>query len=565
MIAIMLFASCSNDFLDYEPRGTVNSDQINSPEEVDKLVTAAYASIGNDDRFFSFTHQWVLGSIRSDDAYKGGGGVSNRIEWHNFETFSSMTVDQAPLNDIWVGCYDGIGRANEALRRMEDLTEEEYPNKLVRQAESRFIRGHFYFLLKTVFKYPVWADISVPKEELNKLTNREYSNDELWNKIAEDFQFAVDNLPESQPEIGRASKVSAWAYLAKTRLYQAYEQDEQHNVVNINTERLQEVVQLCDNVINSGKHSLWDNFGKNFLFEFDNGPESVFAIQYSIGDGVEFGRTNRTVMMNYPMAPEYGCCWFHVPSQNLVNAFKTDANGLPMFDTFNDTEMKEPIDFLTNTVDPRLDHTVGIPTHPYKYLPDFIYSIDWARVPNVYGPFSTMKEISQPDSPGLNKIGAYFASAQNVDIIRYDDVLLMKAEALIELNRHPEALELINQIRERAQNSTEWLKYTDDSYPSNYKVKKYVDGVNCSWTQDFARDALRWERRLEFAMESPRFLDLVRWGIAAETLNEYFEVESTRYSFLKEAYFTEGRDEYLPIPQEQIDLVEGIYIQNNDY
>jgi len=560
---LLLIISCT-DFLDYEPRGTVSTVQLNTPETLDQLVTAAYASIGNDDRTQSFTHMWAWGTLRSEDAYKGGGGVNNRTEWHEFETFSTLRVDNIYLNDIWVAIYQGIGRANEALRRMEEITEAEYPNKSLRQAECRFIRGHFHFLLKQIFKYPVWVDHTVPTFELKNLTNLEYTNDQLWDKIAADFQFAVDNLPVTQPEIGRASKVAAWAYLAKVRLYQAYAQDEQNNVT-INTTRLNEVVTLCDNVINSGKHDLFNEFGKNFLWEYENGIESIFSIQYSLDDGVEYGRTNRSTWMNFPMNPEYGCCWFSVPSQNLVNSFKTDANGLPMFDTFNDTEMKDSIDFWTNTVDPRLDHTVGIPFHPYKYVPDFVYQPGWARVPEVYGPFSTMKEVDKPDCPCLRKRGAYVGSSKNIDILRYDDVLLMKAEALIELGNEDQALPIINQIRERASNSTEWLKYVDGNYASNYNIGQYVDGVNCSWTQDYARQALQWERKLEFAMEGFRFFDLVRWGIAAETLNSYFEVEKTRYEFLKDAHFTKGRDEYMPIPQAQINLVEGIYEQNNGW
>jgi hypothetical protein len=89
--------------------------------------------------------------------------------------------------------------------------------------------------------------------------------------------------------------------------------------------------------------------------------------------------------------------------------------------------------------------------------------------------------------------------------------------------------------------------------------------VNCVWTQDFARKAMQWERRMEFAMESPRFFDLVRWGIAAETLNAYLAVEKTRFAYLKDAAFTKGKDEYLPIPQTQINLTGNTYKQNNGW
>jgi len=508
---------------------------------------------------------WMWGSIRAEDSYKGGGGVSNRTEWHEFETFSTLRVDNPYLNMVWTAIYEGIGRANEALRRMENIDEVMYPEKKQRQAECAFIRGHFHFLLKLIFKYPVWVDHTIEKSEIKNLTNREYTSDQFWDKIAADFQFAIDNLPETQEQIGRANKIAAWAYLAKVRLYQAYEQDENNNVVSINGTRLSEVVTLCDFVISSGKYGLFDDFGKNFLWEYENGIESIFAIQYSLDDGVLDGRVNRSSWMNFPMNAEYGCCWFNVPSQNLVNSYKTDINGIPMFETYNDTEMKNPEDFQLNTVDPRLDHTVGIPTHPYKYVPTFIYETSWARVPEVYGYFSTMKEVDKPDCPCLKKRGAYIGSSKNIDILRFDDVLLMKAEALIELGSEAEALPIINQIRTRAKNSTDWLKYEDGTYASNYKIENYIDGENCSWTQEFAREALRMERKLEFAMEGYRFFDLVRWGIAAETLNEYFAIEKIRHEFLKDASFQKGRDEYMPIPQAQIDLVEGKYDQNNGW
>ncbi len=564
VLSLMLIISCT-EFLDYTPRGTISSSQLNTPETIDQLVIAAYASLGNDDREWSFTHMWMWGSLRSDDAYKGGGGVSNRTEWHEFETFSTLRVDNIYMYDVWVAIYQGISRANDALQRMENMTEAEYPKIRERQAECRFIRGHFHFLLKQIFKYPVWADHTIAKTDLGKLTNREYNNDQFWDKIAEDFQSGIDNLPVTQTEIGRASRLAAYAYLAKVRLYQAYEQNEQNSVININGTRLNQVVNLCDEVIASGKYSLFNDFGKNFLYEYENGSESIFAIQYSLDDGVLDGRVNRSSWMNFPMNPEYGCCWFNVPAQNLVNSYRTDANGLPLFDSFNNIIMKNPTDFLTNSVDPRLDHTVGIPSHPYKYVPTFVYQIGWARVPEVYGPFSTMKEVDKPNCPCLKKRGAYIGSSKNIDILRYDDVLLIKAEALIELGRELEALPIINQIRVRAKNSTGWLKKVDGTFASNYKIDEYINGVNCTWTQDYARKALRFERRLEFAMEGYRFFDLVRWGIAAETLNSYFNVEKTRYQFLKDANFKKGRDEYMPIPQGQIDLVNGIYTQNNGW
>lgn len=562
MTGILVTVSCSDSFLDYTPKGTLNGDMLNNTQYLDGMVTAAYASLGNDDWGYAFSHMWIWGSVRSDDAFKGGGSVSDQGGIHTAETFVNITTSDSKPNLVWTACYEGIGRANDALRRIDLATEEDYPKKVQREAECRFIRGHFHFLLKIIFKNPPYIDELVATADTKDVPNNIYTNDELWDKIAEDFEFAANNLPETQEEIGRASSVAAKAYLAKVRLYQAYEQDDMHNVININKSRLQEVVDLCDEVILTGKHSLSKDFADNFLVETENGPESIFAIQFSYNDGTPYGRLFKAAGLNYSMAPECGCCDFHNPSQTLVNAFKTDADGLPMFDTYNDEIMRFYEDFWTNSVDPRFDHTIGATGHPFKYRPDWVYQDNWRRNPQIYGYYSSMKEVVAYDDPSFTKYGAFMGSALNQDILRYDDLLLWKAEALIELDRAAEALPIINQIRQRAANSTGRLVKEDGTPTSNYKCNTYEDGVNCVWTQEFARQALRWERRLEFAMEGSRFFDLVRWGIAAETLNNYFEIESSRFSFLLGAFFTKNRDEYLPIPYVQITRTDFLYEQN---
>ena len=154
----------------------------------------------------------------------------------------------------------------------------------------------------------------------------------------------------------------------------------------------------------------------------------------------------------------------------------------------------------------------------------------------------------------------------NWDIIRYADVLLWKAEALIELGREDEALPIINKIRQRAKNSAYVKDWTDKTKnAAKYVIGLYEDGVNCDWTQDYARKALRHERKLEFAMEGDRFFDLVRWGVAAEVMNEYFKAERAHRPYMGEALFTHGKDEYLPIPSAQIELSRGSYKQNPYY
>jgi hypothetical protein len=170
-----------------------------------------------------------------------------------------------------------------------------------------------------------------------------------------------------------------------------------------------------------------------------------------------------------------------------------------------------------------------------------------------------MKEQQAPDCSCYVKEGPFVGTSKNVDFIRYADVLLWKAEALIQLNRWDEALPLINQVRNRAAASTQ--RPIDAGAADIYAISPYSSFPS----KDYALKALMFERRLEFAMEGHRWYDLVRWGIAEETLNAYLAEEKTKRDFLANAQFTAGRDEYYPIPQREIDFTGGLYVQNPGY
>ena len=567
-LSTFLLDSCS-EFLDFKPKGTLTKAEVSTVVNGEALINAAYAAIGNDFWDRSITSMWVYGSVRSDDAYKGGGSVPDQFTVNRFEQYNLTTPNENDyLPNTWTQLFAVVSRANFAINAITALTAAEFPNRDRRIAEMKFLRAHAHFIGKVIFDRIPYIDETLTREQILEKSNVEFTSDQLWDKIAADFQAAITGLPNSQgADVGRANALAAKAYLAKVRLYQAYVQDPAtHSVTSINASRLNEVLTLTNDVISSGRYSLQPDFGENFLNGFDNGPESVFAIQYSINDGTEIGRLSMSTSLNYSVAPQYGCCYFHIPSQNMVNAFRTDpANGLPMFDTFNNTAINETQITTTGvTVDPRIDHTVGIAGHPFKYNASVPYAHTWERASAIYGGFGNMKEQQLADCPCFKKVGPFYGSSKNIDVIRYADVLLMRAEALIELGQQDAARPLINQVRARAATSTGRTKLANGTNPSNYMVSQY-DGVNPAWTQPNARRAMQWERRLEFAMESPRFFDLVRWGIAAETLNAYLAVEKTRRSFLSAAVFTKGRDEYYPIPQREINFTKGLYKQNPLY
>ncbi|MDO6602841.1 RagB/SusD family nutrient uptake outer membrane protein [Arenibacter palladensis] len=570
-IIAILFISCSDSFLEYEPQGVLSSENVATADNAESLVIAAYAALGNEWQVMPLNYYWAYGSVRADDAYKGGGGRTDNIWVDQYEQFNVTQADSGSerwLPSTWTNHYKSISRANFALSVINDIPDSEYPNKTLRQAELSFLRAHSHFMLKILFKKIPYITENLTQEEISQTSN-DISNDELWNNIADDFIFAFDNLPQSQDEPGRADRNAAAAYLAKVRLYQAYEQDEQHQVVNINASRLQEVIDYSNEVTGS----LETDFANNFLGGYDNGPESIWAIQFSLNDGTAKGRASWVTGTTSPHGnPLYGCCGFNLASQNMVNAFKTNTDGLPLLDTFNDSDIFNVINNdgtseLTEgiSVDPRLDHTVGVPGRPFKYRNtvntsgDMIYNFSWARDPGVYGYFGNMKEQQAPDCSCFVKDGAFVGTTKNYITIRFADVLLFKAEALIQLDRWEEALPIINQIRARAEASTQRPLAAGAS--DIYNIGQYSSFPN----KEFAWKALKFERRMELAMEGWRFFDLVRWGEAEQTLNAYLAEEKTKRDYLSNAEFTEGRDEYYPIPQREIDFTGGVYKQNPGY
>ncbi len=545
LIALNL-VSC-DDFLEVPSYGTLTEDNLTGAEQIENEVISAYAAIGNDEinRPLSL---WNYGNVRSDDAYKGGNDQNDGDFLHFLEISSPSIGNETWYTDVfWYRNYVAISRANFALSLLNKISEDDMSNKKVRTAEMRFLRGHMHFIQKIIFKMVPFVEEYMSPEDISSLSNVAYTNDELWQKIADDFEYAYNNLPEEQDEAGRANKYAAAAYLAKVYLYKAYRQDEMHNVVSIDQDDLQKVLDLTAYVMTS-PYKLENDFAYNFLpGEYENGSESLFAVQYSQDDGTTYGRLN---MGNALTTPTPGGD-FNKPSQNLVNAYKT-VNGLPMFDTFNDENYSES----TDKVDPRLFHTVAIAGKPYKYT-DINYEENQSRNPNMYGYYSSLKENVDPASDYYVKTGPWYANSKNNIIIRYADVLLMRAEALIEMGDYTAALPLINQVRTRAKVSTSLINFA-----TNLDIQTYQDGVNCVWTQDYAREALRWERRLELAMEGGRFFDLVRWGVADEVMNTYYIGEATDHTYYQGAEFEKNKNEYVPVPIQQINYSKGSYEQN---
>ena len=574
-LCVVMTTGCSDNFLENPPQGSLSDGVMNSPEAIELLVNAAYASLygmtnEQGDPCMRPTTNWSYGEVRADNAYKGGGGEGDVWDVHAMETFQIQS-NNGNLDGKWFNLYSLISRCNSALRVLKAADPNEYEDRDMRMAEVKVIRAHHYFELVRLFNKVPYIDEDLKVSEYVDVPNDQFTRKEHLARIAGDLLDAAENLPEKQDEVGRINRNIALAYAAKVKLYEAYEQDEQtHVVTGVNKQLLREVVDLIDEVKG---YDLLKDFQQLDMIAYENGPESVFSVQYSMNDGSsDGGRINWSNLLNSPggNSPYHGDGFF-LPSQDLINAYQTDENGLPVFDYQSrpDYGVVEFIDEthqnLSNTeptVDPRLDFVVGRPTITYKTYRETPCQ-SWVRDRGVYGHNCAKRFWVSPESPDMIKGWPWGASELNWQIIRYADLLLYKAEALIELGEDLEtARQLINRVRQRAMDS-EYVKdfNNPEKDAANYKIGLYpAEG----WTQDYARQALRTEMRLEKALEGERFFDLVRWGIAKDVMTRYFEAEKDQRVYYQVAKFDAG-EEYFPIPVAQYNFSLGRYTQNYGY
>ena len=379
---------------------------------------------------------------------------------------------------------------------------------------------------------------------------------EIWPFIEADFEAAAASLPTTQSQVGRPTSWAAKAFLAKSKMYQGWDENG-----TANTAKLGEAKTLLDEIVNSGVFSLAAKFEDNFLVATRNNPESIFEIQYAVSSAADQA-SSRGMGLAHPYTDPWGCCGFYQVSQNLVNAYRTE-NGLPLIENFDAEDITidtndDGTSAETATLDPRIDHTLGRPGILYKGFK--IYQTDFVRDLSYAGPFFSKKHVAEPEGFGVGGWGNL--SANNYRYMRYAMILLWLAEAEVEVGSLERARELVNEIRTRAANpdgfvplATQGTDRNDFSIvegeaAANYDIATY----DTPWTDKAAaRDAVRFETRLEFAMEGHRYWDLVRWGIAAETLNNYIASESQHRTYLVGKSFTEGKNEYFPIPSQAID------------
>ena len=553
------FTSCESFLDEHIPQGTLSDEQVKTPENAEAMVVSAYAIFTTAEDINSSFSMWNF-DVRSDDAYKGGSGTSDGDVFHQLEVQQGVLTTNWNINDIWVRLYNSLSRVNSAIAL---LNVSDFGLKQQRLAEMKFLRAYGHFLLKRLFKnIPFVVNEQLTYDEYNELSNTTYNNDEGWQLIIDDLMEAYNSLPETQEEKGRPTKAAAAAFLAKVYLYKAYRQDDSQSnqVTSISQQDLEKVIEFTNPALYRN-YGLESDIHNNFRPEeqYENGVESLWAIQYSRNDGSTYGNLNWSyglIPPNIPGATDGGCD-FYKPSQNLVNAYRTGADGLPLLSNFNEKDY----DMASDNADPRLFLTVGMPGLPYMFNRNFMMERTsiWSRSNGLYGYNVSLKQNVDPALIDQYLIkGSYWASSMNRIVFRYADVLLMRAEAYAQMGNAEQAIQLVNQIRSRAATSTQMIA----NYPNTYGVKIYITNYKGSYSKEEAVKIVKMERRLEFGMECERFFDLVRWGDASTVLNKYYAEEIDNCAIYREAKFTANKDEYLPIPFAQISASNGHYTQN---
>jgi len=596
-------------FLDQPAQGTVNQATLMNKVGVEGSLIAAYRALdceaSSAGSWGCAASNWVWGGVTSNDAYKGSDlGDQNPI--HGIETMQwSLGDADGYLNQKWSQAYEGVYRTNSTLRLLAAVVAAS-PNEISQtdqdgiKGEALFLRAHYHFEA-----YRMWGHIPYyfESDSLQAAAGgyrkaNDLTPDSILGLIEADLTTAYGLLPPT-PRNDEHGRVTKWAALAYKGRVQVYRKDWAGAKASFDAVKAALV------------YDLEPTFDKVWTADptFRNGKETILAFQASAGDGEPSGwNSNWGERLNFPYsdANHFTCCGFYQPSFNLVNFYQVDAAGLPLAmssNAWNSPPLEPPASIpvsdtdkvwkgqnfhagIMRAVDPRLDWTVGRDGVPYK---DWnVHARGWIRDASYSGPYSPKKNIHEKAYPSAEDNVGWVATQTNnipIHIFRYADMLLLDAEAEVELGNLNAAQAIVNQIRARAgkvaqgcgPDSTASNRYATycgtagtamanpmlnnpatglDSLTTGwafYKVGQYVT----PWAglgQAYARNAVRAERRLELGMEGQRFFDLRRWGVADTAVTNYAATEAARIGYYAGVTFVAGKHDYYPIPSVQVEL-----------
>lgn len=576
LFVALAVASCTKNFLNVLPTQVLTTGQLATQKGINEMLIGAYADLSG--QFNGTTDwqteidNWLYGSVCGGDAHKGSdpGDQVDAMAIANFSVIPSNSY----LELRWQWLYDGITRSNNVMNLLPQVKGLDPADTMNIYAQAKFLRGLYSFYAVATWGMVPWVDQSISYGANNYHVP---NNTNIYPNVEADFQFAYQNLPATQPSVGMANKYAAGAFLAKVYMYEG---------------KYSQALPILQDLINNGetsgglKYALQPKFSMNFSFAYNNSSEAVFSYQASLNTAAGGAQGNMGDMLNYPYGngAVTGCCGFFQPSIELVNTFRTDANGLPLLGgSASSPEYDLPANAVKNdegipstspftpdqgNLDPRLDWTAGrrgIPYYDWGIDP----GMDWIRNQGSAGPYSPKKNVfsnAELNAGGGDNSVITWAplNSINYNLIRFAQVLLWAAECEVQAGNLDQAETYVNMVRTRAANPADFVM--NGAVPAaHYVISPYPAGAFDVYGKDKAMYAVQTEEKLELAMEGQRFFDLVRWGDASDVINHYFQYEGQFTTDIRGAKFSAPTNNVWPIPQQQIDLSSNSLKQNPGY
>lgn len=481
MLFSTVFISCSDDFVETKPPYSIDSENyFNSEEDFNDGLIAAY------DLLQSTYANVLLGEIASDNTLCGGESPTDVIGWQQIDDMIH-TPTNSNLKNIWDWMFAGVQRANYILEFQNKI---DFEGKTQIIAEARFLRAYYQFeLVKWFGGIPMKGDARFKLGDEKTIPRS--SVQDVYAVIESDLIFAVANLSPTASQKGRATKGAAQALLGKAYLYQ---------------NKFLQAATTFESLISTSPYSLVTDYNTIFEMEGENGPESIFEVQYTDVEGAGFGClqcSEGNVAVGFSgvrgyegplFSPGFS---FNVPTQESADAFEVGdkRKDVAILDIAAWAGANSGVKYGKGNEDTGFFNR--------KYLPR-------KRSANAAGDLN----LTNPN---------------NYRAIRYADVLLMAAEAY---NRggidDGKARTYLNEVRKRA--------FGDNNH-------------NISASGAALTDFIWAERRLELFGEGHRFFDLVRTGKAVGTIPG----------------FQKDKNELFPIPIEEIQFAAGNWQQNPGY
>jgi starch-binding outer membrane protein, SusD/RagB family len=570
IIAVLgIVGACKEDFLNIAPNGAVGVSLLGNEKGIDALLVGAYSvldGIGVGYSWESAASNWVYGDIRGMLANKGTDS-GDQPDINPIQSFSEQATNPY-LQTKWREVYEAISRCNNVVRVATQAVtdgkiDQAKADLFIEQAKA--LRGWYHFEA-----WRMWEKVPYIDETADPATTA--NTEDIRAKIIADITEGT-KLPLNMGAIGRWNKTVCQVVLAKAMMQM------NHDYAGALT-LLQEVKTSGKNP-KGGAIGLHPNYGEIFAIENRNCEEAVYTVQYSVNDGGGGWNAGYGEILNFPYksgASPGGCCGFFQPTQEYVNSFRT-VNGLPLLDgTYNNDPVKsdqginfaDPFTPDAGQLDPRIDWSVGRRGIPYWDW-GIMTGSDWVRDQTYAGPWQNKKQVyKKSQEKQLTDVTSWTSglTANGYRMIRFADVLLLLAECQIETNDLDGARTNINLVRARAAIPAGWVKTLDGTAnAANYVINEYPASGAPFDTQANARKALYMERKLELGMEGHRWFDLNRWGITVTELNRVLAYETTtpwgKTAMYNNATAVVGpEDVTYPIPQRQIDLMNGILVQN---